>query len=355
MSTVFSLRSGVLPGKELLAGLEPVGVHFSPGKPTKIAFQNQRMSDSSCLRCYDAPCMSYRNEEVLVTSALGFPTDRNPDVCASGALLRPNGAGAPIVNVGDCIGCGVCVTRCPVGAIHLAPHAVVADAPNAAFFETEAQDTKAMLRTRAKFEAAHRNGSMIDETDQIVDGLQRKLEQSARRIGDRFPNHFVRNLFLALGVQAAMRRRGDNSVRMDLIFGAPEIGLGVAEIEFGKDAVLDSPRDILDDVAVLVSRHNWPRANTIAVIVSDVLPNNRSEYWEIIRDIRKVTSLGIDTITVFALVLLVWTGRKLTSQLGTDFYVDKDTDSYRTRVLEAILQRPLNLSWAPRSHVEVAK
>jgi ferredoxin len=299
--------------------------------------------------------MSYLEDELNVYNIPDFPADRNLEVCAAGALIRPNGVGAPVVNVDDCIGCGVCATRCSVGAIHLAPYAVVTDDINVAFMETQDQHESETHKVRAMFEALSPTGHMLIESDQIVDGMQIRLDRATRRLGDQFPNHLVRNLFLSIGIGAAMRRRGDNAVRMDLILGQPGTEFGVAEVEFGGDAVLDSPRDVLDDVAILVSRRGWPLPKITALIVSDVLPNKRSEYWEIIQDIHKVLNVKVGTITVLALTLLVWNRKKLAMTSNNVFYTDKFTDSYRASVLEPMLGRPLKLSANLRPHVEVAK
>ena len=235
------------------------------------------------------------------------------------------------------------------------PHAVVTDDVNIAFIETRENHEAVMRKVRGTFEVLCPTGHLLYESDEIVDDMQIRLDRTTRRIGDKFPNHLARNLFLTVGVGAAMRRRGDNAVRMDLILGLPGVVYGVAEVEFGGDAVLDSPRDILDDVAVLVSRRGWNVPETTALIVSDVLPNKRSEYWDIIQDIHNVLNVKVGTVTILALMLLVWNRKLLTLTPDNIFYVDKNTDSYRARVLEPMLGRALNLGTQLRPHIEVAK
>lgn len=355
MSNVFRQRTEEGRGKALAPGLIPVALHFVPGKPSVVTFQSGVRTAGSCLRCHDAPCMFYQNDEVKTSNMPDFPADRSLEVCASGALLRANGVGAPEVNATDCIGCGVCVERCSVGAIHLEPYAVITDNVNTAFIETVENHEADMRQTRALFDVLLPTGHLLNESDEIIDNMKLRLDQTTRRIGDKFPNHLARNLFLTTGIGAAMRRRGDNAVRMDLILGLPGTAWGVAEVEFGGDAVLDSPRDILDDVAVLVSRRGWRMSEITALIVSDVLPNKRSEYWEIIQDIHSVLNIKVGTVTILALMLLVWNRKLLTLTPSNLFYVDKNTGSYRTNVLEPMLGRALNLGEQLRPYIEVAK
>ncbi len=54
----------------------------------------------TCLNCEEAPCMN---------------------ICPTGALHRPEPDGMVMVKEDLCIGCAMCVTACPVGAITLDP------------------------------------------------------------------------------------------------------------------------------------------------------------------------------------------------------------------------------------------
>jgi hypothetical protein len=79
----------------------------------------------------------------------------------------------------------------------------------------------------------------------------------------------------------------------------------VAEIETGA-GVLESPRALLEDVAVLHSRYGYAvdGIDPVSIILS--FPNVRSDYYQVIRDIEKVLGLRCRTITVGALVAMLW-------------------------------------------------
>lgn len=84
----------------------------------------------------------------------------------------------------------------------------------------------------------------------------------------------------------------------------------VAEIEL-TPAVLESPRALLEDVAVLHSRYGFSVTDIDPLSVVLVLPNVRSEYYRVIRDIERVLNVRCRTITLGALVALLWTGTRL--------------------------------------------
>jgi hypothetical protein len=111
----------------------------------------------------------------------------------------------------------------------------------------------------------------------------------------------------------------------------------------------------MDALAVLTSRYGWDLKSTTAIVVSDVLPNRRSEYWHIVRDISNVFGIQIGTVTIFALIMLNWNRRNL--EFGDDqpFYADRYTNSYRAEVLEFVIGRALHLSNSSRPQIDMAK
>lgn len=96
----------------------------------------------------------------------------------------------------------------------------------------------------------------------------------------------------------------------------------VAEIETGA-GVLDSPRALLEDVAVLHSRYGYAvdTIDPVSIIMS--FPNVRSEYYQVIRDIEIVLGLRCRTITLGALIAILWNFAKLEELDGDAFTVGK--------------------------------
>jgi Fe-S-cluster-containing hydrogenase component 2 len=353
MSRIFSRHSsGRTNPKTLKLGLVPVIVELVPGHSALVTFSDGSTSESTCLRCETAPCMTYADAEIVSASLANFPSDRNPSVCPANAITRENGA-APIISSDACMLCGVCASRCSVGAIRMDPYAFIDDTQREAFPETENLDES--LAALSVFKSVPKSGDILVETDAIVDDLHMRLQVAWKSIGDRFPDHLARNLLITAGVGAAMRRKGDNAVRMDIVLGAPWPVFGCAEAEFGDVAVLDAPRDLMDDVAVCVGRYGKDKDSILALVVTDVLPNRRSEYWRILQDIRNVLGVKISTVSVLALCLLVWRRKKISAFPIDFFHVDIDTRSYRTEVLEPLVGGKINLGLELRPWVEVAK
>lgn len=353
MSRIFLRHSGDrAPTKMLKVGLTPVTLEVFPGQPAVVTFSDGSISKSTCLRCETASCMTYSDIEVVSASLADFPSDRNPSVCPANAMTRENGA-APVISSDACMLCGVCASRCPVGAIRMVPYAVIDDVQREAFPETESLvETQSTISV---FDGVSKSGEFLIESDLIVDDLRARLLVAWRRTGDRFPDHLARNLLIASGAGAAMRRKGDNAARMDIALGAPWPAFGCAEAEFGDVAVLDAPRDLMDDVAVCVGRLGKNKDTILALVITDVLPNRRSEYWRILQDIRKVLGIKIGTVTVLALCLLVWSRKSISALPIDQFHVDVETESYRTAVLETMIGRKLKIGPALRPTVEVAK
>ena len=108
-------------------------------------------------------------------------------------------------------------------------------------------------------------------------------------------SRMVRNVLLACGVGASMRRKGDTNVRMDgvLRFASGQIGV----LEFEATATLESPRALLEDIAVLHGRFNIPISDIVPVSVVTTLPNRRAEYYQVMDDISKVLDINCRTIT----------------------------------------------------------
>ncbi len=353
MPRIFSRDSVTAsPRRTLAAGLVPVSLNVSQGTPGTLMFSDGSSSQTTCLRCPDARCMTFRDEEVGSASLPKFPADRNPIVCPTGAISRTNG-GAPSIDPDACMFCGICASRCPAGAIRMIPYAVIDDTASPAFPETDDEGTADIAL--AAVSSVPRSGEFLTESDVVADELRSRMLAAWNRNGDRFPDLLARNLLIAAGCGAAMRRKGDVSARMDIVLGSPWPEFGCAEAEFGDEAVLDAPRDLLDDIAVAVGRLGRNPRTLLALVVTDVLPNWRSEYWRIIQDIRKVVGVKVGTVTVLALCLLIWRGRKMSELPPNLFHVDIETPSYREAVLEPLLGRKLRIGLAPRPFVEVAK
>ena len=101
-----------LLGRDFNGGLQPVVVELGEGIKGR----------GTCLGCHDAPCMTMAAEDLALLEVLSeFPGNPSTDVCPTGAIAWNAPGEAAEVNDDACIGCGLCVARCPYGAISFTP------------------------------------------------------------------------------------------------------------------------------------------------------------------------------------------------------------------------------------------
>jgi len=330
--------------KAVPENISPIQINWGTGnKPAIISFSDGKMDIGSCIRCVNPKCIEYSQDELRLTVFQDFPADQNSNVCPTNAITWPHESDAPIINDNECIKCALCINRCPVKAIYLGTNsACINDKPNSHFIESkEISTTRNTEFTSGLFSGIPETGLYQTENDNVFDDFFRKFIDVAQDQSAQFPNHLARNLLIANGVGAAMRRRGDTNIRMDLVLGPPGVKQGTSEVEFGNE-VLDAPRNILDNIAVLVARYELSKDMIIPVIVSFSLPNTRSEYFRFIQDVKKVLNVKINSITIGGLILLIWNRTKINFVNGDELYIDETTSSLRPK-LEAILGRPINL------------
>ncbi|MCA1947869.1 MAG: 4Fe-4S binding protein, partial [Armatimonadetes bacterium] len=275
-------------------------VAFSAGGPTLVRLMDGREGRGSCLGCGKAPCMEKDPSELVLAGELdSYPGDPNLDVCPTRAVVW-NRDGTAVAITDNCIGCGLCVARCPYGAIHLAGGEI-------ARVETADPDR---LVTRGRTEGAHPEPTRTGALAALDAPAATELPAAVSTLQDARAALLVRNLLHEVGVNARVRRRGDTNMRIDAVGQSRNGRPFVAEIEL-TPAVLESPRALLEDVAVLHSRYGFSVTDIDPLSVVLVLPNVRSEYYRVIRDIERVLNVRCRTITLGALVALLWTGTRL--------------------------------------------
>jgi ferredoxin len=213
-----------------------------------------------------------------------------------------------------CIGCGLCISRCPYGAISLLNGLT-------ASVETADPDGLAVAgATKGEHPEVKRSGRIA----KLDAPAAANLPEQVGALEDTRKTLLVRNLLNEVGLNARTRRRGDTNMRMDAVGFSRSARPFVAEIETGP-GVLESPRALLEDVAVLHSRYGYSVENIDPVSIILSFPNVRSEYYQVVRDIEKVLGLRCRTLTIGALVALMWNCAKLDGFDGDAFTVGEGT------------------------------
>ncbi len=322
---VLRMKSSELWGK-LPRKSNPVSIHRNgPGKLAVVDFETGVRTVGSCLRCPVPPCHRYVADEIVLNDYFrDFPADTSIKVCPTDAIQIGADSGVPQVIHEKCLSCGLCVSRCPVQAIEItAKGAEVNDSENEYFKLTgEPVDPKAVAEVTRLFRSLPIDGSIAGKDSKLGALVYRRIGSVGMRSGAQFPNLLVRNIIVALGIPFHVRRLGDTNVRFDAVFKSGPDRIGVAEIEVNEGAMMDAPRNLLDDCAVLKARHSYPLERIDPLVISVRLPNVRSEYWRVIQDISSVLNVRIGSITVGTLLLLLWGGFKLEPDAWHHLYAD---------------------------------
>ena len=305
----------------------PFAIEIHQGIPGTAHFRNGDECHIGCLGCINPRCMYFSNEEIECDRVEGFPNDKSINACPVEALSWDDSSATPVIDTKKCINCGVCVSRCPVGALFFSDKGKlkVNTAPTE-YVERRSPDTTTQslhLRQIEQLVNTPRAGVYLNASDRLFESIYNKLF----RLKSNYHNSVGRSLLIALGCKCSMRRIGDVYTRMDAIYSSPAGSFGAVEIEFGRDT-LDASRGILDDIAVLNTRYGVHKLDNKALVICLQLPNARQGYWQIVKDVKIVEGIKIGTITIGALMLLLWNGCVFEPE-NDRYYIDYDNMDLR--------------------------
>lgn len=292
---------------------------MKPNEPSQIIYSDGSKEYSKCLNCKNKKCMYYKVEE-LTSDKVRIPTNITKNVCPVDAITFCDGK--IIIQHDKCIKCGLCVSRCINGSIYM-------DENNYPVVNIGSTNL-----SESDFTGIDKVGTYVNESDEVMNYVYEGILKN-----NVDPNTFSRNLLNQCGIKTILSRKGDVNLRMDAVIINQE-NVGVCEIEFGND-VLSCPRCLLDDIAVMCSRYEYEMKDLFALVISFGLPNNRTDFWRVIKDIKNVTTISIQTFSIGSLLLLVWNNMKV-DLLNNEFYLDCDDNSLKNKI-SVLLNRKVNI------------
>ena len=305
----------------------PFSIEIHQGIPGTAHFRNGDECHIGCISCTNPRCMYFSDDEIECDRVEGFPNDKSINTCPVEALSWDNSSATPVIDSKKCINCGVCVSRCPVGALFFSDKGrLEINKVSTEYVESRRTDTTPQavhLHQIEQLVRTPRAGVSLNASDQLFESIYDKLF----RLKSNYHNAVGRSLLIALGCKCSMRRIGDVYTRMDAIYSSSAGSFGAVEIEFGKDT-LDASRGILDDIAVLNTRYGVHKHDNKALVICLQLPNARQGYWQVVRDVKNVEGIKIGTITVGALMFLLWNGCIFEPE-DDRYYIDYDNMDLR--------------------------
>jgi ferredoxin len=150
-----------------------------------------------CLRCPDAPCRRAQAQDF-------------GDLCPVDVLSRTDTPQGLMIGHG-CIECGICIAKCPVGAISLGEVGAAVVAPANEIAAPEAVSKQQFLAWRSTVEVPV--AMTMTQRRALVD--QWTATAAVHRQGRYY--RLVESLFNALGIDAKQSNHGDTSNRIDLV------------------------------------------------------------------------------------------------------------------------------------------
>ncbi|WP_072679528.1 4Fe-4S binding protein [Arcobacter sp. LA11] len=323
------------------------------GRPFYSIKDSEKVIYSNCFSCKEPKCMHFSKEELNFDIINEFPSDLEHSVCPSQAITWSIEDSSPSINSDLCISCALCIERCDFGAISFNELNIAeVNSFESEHYEEVEYDKETFNEIQEHFNSVDRDNYINEVLDGHLQNVYSKINEINSKLSLQFPNLISRNLLIILGMESVIRRRGDVNIRMDLLF-SDKSTVGVSEVEFGND-ILNSPRNILDNIAVLHSRYNTKKEDLCPLIISYSLPNKRSEYWNVIADIKEVTEYKVYSITLGALLIILWNRKKLDIEKIKEFYTDYSSYSIRSS-LEKVLDNTCSISEGELNILEANK
>jgi len=256
--------------------------------------------DSSCVNCSDSPCLAFSAAEVSREGIVASPFDPRTDVCPFAAISRSEGRIQ--IDESQCVGCAVCIPRCPVGAIYWKSRAVeVHVVGQGTDYQRFAEnDVDFRHHVSSIHELLQAESPMFNRSRYLTTVSALHVASSLRTGPDSIRN-YVRSVSLLRGGPARSKIFGDNSAWAELALFHNDL-IFPTELEAGGDC-LDAVRRLLSGCAQLIHRYNVAREIIIPIVVVAKMPNQRSDYYQIVRDVELEIGIKIRTVPLAIIAL----------------------------------------------------
>lgn len=318
-----STKYGQLINEDLL----PLVIDFNLFDRNFITFLDGEKDEAICLNCIAHPCINYDNDKHKPDYLHEMPHSHSTKVCPTDSI-KLEADGYPVIISDTCIGCGLCLTRCNYAAINITENfkATINKSNSDKIKWTDTISYDEYISRENLYKGAIFNSPLVNLPKEYFVNLYHSLLLNCKSING-FENLFVRNLLINLGINNKVRAIGNNDIRFDLL-GELEDKVLIGEIGLNGTDILEEPRAILDDIAVLTSRYKIEPKKIFPLIITLSFPNKRSDVYEVISDINSVLAIRIISLSVHLLIILNLFRRQLNKvEILELFYANKENKS----------------------------
>lgn len=283
------------------------------------------LSASPCWRCPDSPCTQLSDEEVALPtiSDLGSSVPTT-EVCPVGAI-SPGHSGEPVIDQLACFDCGLCQSRCPVGAIEAPRGSSLPSLLRTEHFKSIDND---FFELRAAYSASFSQPAVAGKA------LNDRLEAALQRLSVLKPAEkyaalrlFARNVFIRLSARASLRVQGANSFLTELVAESEGFTF-LVEIETNDDT-LDAFRRLLSASARAITSEKKAVSEVIPIMVVPQLPNKRVDLYRLIADAKRYLGLEVRVLPYSALIAAIYTEQPNPVEAFGKFVPDPTTGSLK--------------------------
>lgn len=289
-----------------------------------LEYEDDSFTPGACIACANKTCMSYNTDEMRTPTFMAFPHNTSRRVCPVDAISIVHETGFATIDSETCIGCGLCLHRCPVAAIQFDMNGgkCAINLDESILVQCNSSEQEAFLRDIK--DVARRIGYTKIPVE-ASDSYLTKIHTTAKGRSD-VADIILRNYFINLGIPCNINAKGNNHMRTKFFAEDGEhILFGESNDENGD--TLSLPRRIMDDYAVLTARHGISRDKLVPLAIINGLPNKRTDYYEVINDVKNILGFQIHTLTYHILFILNIFNKKLSIIDLTRFIVDKDVQN----------------------------